>query len=297
MLPTEPPDTSALVFRQPLAAGCATAEAVYVFSDGGGMGRFDGERWALVDPALRSISSAICTRDRAFAVGAAGRVVTVSDRELSVRVDTVQIDDLFGVSTLPDGVLAVGARGTVLRQAASWQPYAQGITDDLFGVAAFTGSSAWAVGAGGITYLLDGLAWRPVPSGVTATLRAVAGTGPGATVAVGDGGTVLVHTSRWSNVPSPTTGTLRAVAVVGDERWAVGDGGTVLRIRQPASGPTATPVDIGTTCTLRAVFVRTSFSPPRGDASAHEIWFVGSDGTRAGVWRRAGDRLDRWGTC
>jgi hypothetical protein len=236
----------------------------------------------------------VCTRDRAIAVGGAGRVVTVSDRELSVRIDTVQIDDLFGVSPLPDGLIVVGARGTVLRQGSSWQPFARGITEDLFGVAAFSGSSAWAVGAGGIAYLLDDSGWRPVPSGTTATLRAVAGNEPGATAAVGDGGTILVHTARWSSVPSPTTGTLRAVTVFGDERWAVGDAGVVLRIRQPASGPTATPVDIGTTCTLRAVFVRAS-SPPRG--TAQEMWIVGSDGTRAGVWRRAGDRLDRWGTC
>jgi hypothetical protein len=51
-------------------------------------------------------------------------------------------------------------------------------------------------------------------------------------------------------------------------------------------GSTVRRVDIGTTCALRGVFAR-------GDA----VWFVGSEGTRAGVWRKTGDKLDRWGTC
>ena len=264
-------------------AGCATAEAVYVFADGGGIGRFDGERWALVDPALRSISSAVCTRDRAVAVGAAGRVVTVSDRELSVRIDTVQIDDLFGVSALPDGVLVVGARGTVLRQASAWQPYARGIAEDLYGVAAFSGNSAWAVGAGGVTYRLDDAGWKPIPSGVTTALRTVSGTTAASVVAAGDGGVALSWTgAEWRRIDLGTTATLRSSAFLGRTVVFVGDGGTAVQISETGTFR----IDLATTCTLRAVFVRGS-----------EQWFVGSDGTRAGVWRRAGDRLDRWGTC
>ena len=57
LLPTASPepDTGPLVFQQPLSAGCATDEAVYVVSNGGGIGRFDGQRWQLIDSTLRSL--------------------------------------------------------------------------------------------------------------------------------------------------------------------------------------------------------------------------------------------------
>jgi hypothetical protein len=45
-------------------------------------------------------------------------------------------------------------------------------------------------------------------------------------------------------------------------------------------------VDLATTCTLRSVFARGA-----------EVWFVGSEGTRAGVWRQSDGHVDRWGTC
>jgi len=286
-LPTEPPDTSELVFRQPLAAGCATAEAVYVFSDGGGTARFDGTTWALVDPTLRSLTAAVCTRDRAVAVGPAGRVVTVSDRELSLRVDTVQVDDLNGVATLTDGVIAVGARGTVLRQGSSWQPFARGITEDLFGVAAFSGTSAWVVGANGVSLRLEPDGFHPVPTGVTSTLRSISGTRVDDVVAVGDGGVALSFVGAtggaWRPIPLSTTANLHAVAKPGQFLVIVGDGGVAILISETGEHR----VDLKTTCDLRAVFFR-------GNG---EYWIVGSSAGRAGVWRVAGDRLDRWGTC
>ena len=47
---TPVPDTGPLVFKQPLAAGCASEDAVWVVSDGGGIGRFDRlvQRWELI---------------------------------------------------------------------------------------------------------------------------------------------------------------------------------------------------------------------------------------------------------
>ncbi len=137
--PTEPPDTGPLVFRQPLTAGCAAGDAVYVVSDGGGIGRFDFDRWQLIDPTLRSLVAAACTGDRVFAVGGGGRVVTIDDRAQTVRSDAVQLDDLFGIALLRDGALAVGGRGSVVRQTpGGWIPYAQGIDEDLRAIAAFT---------------------------------------------------------------------------------------------------------------------------------------------------------------
>lgn len=282
-----PARTSALgdeeLFVQPLSAGCATREAVWVVSEGGGIGRFDGERWAFVDRTLRSLSSAICVRDIMLAVGGAGRVVTANDTERTVRVDTTQLEDLNAVSPLPDGAIAAGANGIVLRQVpAGWSEYAGGLTEHLYGVAAFSSTSAWVVGAGGVTYRLEDRGWLPVSSGVPYTLRAVAGPSAGEVVAVGDGGTILRYDGGWKKVESGFTGTFRAVARAAGRTWVAGDAGAVYIVT--ASG--AERRTIGTSCTLRAIF-------PRGD----EVWFVGSDGPFAGVWRLAGERVDRWGLC
>lgn len=271
------------LWRHPLAAGCATADAVWVVSDGGGIGRYDGERWSFVDRSLRSLSSAACARNTMLAVGGAGRVVTADDTARTVRIDTTGLEDLNAVAILRDGSMAVGQRGIVLRQvAAGWGPYARGLEEDLFGLAAFSASSAWAVGAGGATYRLEEAGWRPVPSGVTATLRAVAGESAGDVVAVGDAGTVLRFDGRWQRVESGFAGTFRAAAQAAGRTWIGGDGGAVYTVS--ASG--AERRSIGTSCTIRGIF-------GRGD----EVWFVGSDGTFAGVWRLAGDRLERWGMC
>lgn len=287
--PAAPPPTAVLsdddLWLQPLSAGCATADGVWVVSDGGGIGRYDGQRWSLVDRTLRSLSSAACVRDTMLAVGGAGRVVTASDTARTVRVDTTGLEDLYAVALLPDGVIAAGQRGTVLRQVpAGWGPYSRGLEEDLFGLAAFSASSAWAVGAGGATYRLDDTGWRPVPSGVTATLRAVAGSAADSVIAVGDTGTVLVWQGQWKKLEVGTTANLRAVARAAGASWVVGDGGTVLRVT--SATPEAARFELRTGCTIRGVFLR-----------GPEVWFVGSDGPFAGVWRLAGDRVDRWGTC
>ncbi|TME66346.1 MAG: hypothetical protein E6I54_01895, partial [Chloroflexi bacterium] len=73
---TAEPDTGPFVFKQPLSAGCATDDAVWVVSDGGGIGRFDRQlqRWELIDATLRSLVAAACSPDTVIAVGAFGRV-------------------------------------------------------------------------------------------------------------------------------------------------------------------------------------------------------------------------------
>src|SRR5712691_6260048 len=138
--PTPEPDTSPLVFEQPLASGCASADAVWVVSNGGGIGRFDGRRWSLIDSTLRSLVAATCWPDRIIAVGPAGRVLTIDDRAKTIRADDLGSFNLYGISLLPDGALVVGSDGNVERQTSSgWQPYARGIEEDLLAVVGFTG--------------------------------------------------------------------------------------------------------------------------------------------------------------
>lgn len=282
-VPTEPPDTGPLVFRQPLSAGCVAGAGVYVVSDGGGIGRFDGEAWQLIDPTLRSLVAATCHGTELVAVGGAGGVVTIDDAARSIRSDAVQLDDLRAISLLPDGFLAAGRRGTVVRRTdAGWFPHAAGLTEDFDGIAAFGPLAAWVVGPNGVAYRLEEAGWRPVPTGTAATLRAVAGPRVDDVVALGDDGTILRYRDGWETRPGPAGITLRAAAVVGTAIWIVGDRGTVIRL----DGDSATTIDLGTTCTLRAVF-----------AQREIIWVVGSDGAAGAVWRIGADAPHRWGDC
>ena len=281
--PTPEPDTGPLVFQQPLSSGCATSDDVFVVSNGGGIGLFDGKRWSLIDNTLRSLVNAACTRDTVLAVGGAGRVLVIDDVQKTIRAEDVGIYDLNGISLLPDGALVVGEQGSVQRQSAQgWIPYAQGLDEDLFGVAGFSANSAWAVGAGGVSYRLEAQGWRPFDTGTTASLRTVAGSSASDAIAAGDDGVLLRFDGKWRELASGVKTTLRASVRAGGTTYVTGDGGVVLQV----TGGDVTRVELGTSCAITGVFAR-----------ANEIWFVGSEGLHAGVWRRIGDRIERWGTC
>lgn len=285
--PTEPPSTAPFVFTQTLSAGCVAGSAVYVVSDGGGIGRFADDRWQLIDPIARSLVAATCVGDRLIAVGGGGRVITVDDREQTIRSDSIQLDDLLGIGTLGDGVLAVGRLGAVQRQASGgWGIYAAGIDEDLYAVAAFGPASAWVVGAGGVTYRLEPGGWRPVASGVTATLRTIAARSIDDVVAAGDDGVILVWDGGWKRLAAPAPVIFRASLRTADGTYLAGDGGVLLRLAGAPASAAVARIDLGTTCTLRGLFSRGT-----------EVWVIGSDGGQAGVWRIAGGSVFHWGQC
>jgi hypothetical protein len=287
---TPEPDTGPLVFKQPLTAGCATEDAVWVVSDGGGIGRFDPllQRWQLIDSTLRSLVAAACGADTVLAVGAFGRVVIIDDLAKTIQADDIGLFNAYAVSLIPDGALVVGSDGSVQRQSmGGWDPYAGGIDEDLYGVIGFAGGSAWMVGAGGVTYRLEkagaDVGWKPYETGTTVSLRTIAATTPTEAIAAGDEGVILRFDGNWRPLESGVKNELRASARVGPITYVVGDRGTALAVE----GNTVRPVaNITTTCALRGVFSR-----------GNEVWFVGSEGTLAGVWRQSGDRIDHWGTC
>jgi hypothetical protein len=283
---TPAPDTGPLVFKQPLSAGCATSDAVWVVSDGGGIGRFDRrlQHWELIDPTLRSLVAAACGSDEVTAVGSFGRVVSIDDLGKTIRADDLGVFNAYALSLMPDGALVVGSDGTVQRQtAAGWSEYAKGITEDLYGVVGFSSGSAWAVGAGGVAYRLEPAGWRPFETGTPSSLRTVAAASPTEAIAAGDDGVILRFDGRWHALDSGVKQELRASVRVGALTYVVGDSGTALVVEGNAVRPVA---NLGTTCTLRSVF-----------AQGNEVWFVGYEGTLAGVLRKSGDRIDRWGTC
>ncbi|HKW77477.1 MAG TPA: hypothetical protein VJQ09_00175 [Candidatus Limnocylindria bacterium] len=282
--PAPTPLDEATLFRQPLSGGCATSEAVWIVTNGGGLMRWDGTKWSQPDGTLRSLMRVSCSRDDAYAVGLLGAVM-VSDEPLrQIRAADITTEDLFGVSAFPDGALIVGTRGTVfLLFQGDLQPYAAGIDEDLLAVVQFSLQSAWAVGDRGITYRLDQRGWNPIGSGQTKTLRAVAGTTPSNSVAVGDGGVIVRYDSGWKSVKSDVEVTLRDV-IVDPALWIVGDKGTVLT----GSLTSLRKVDLGTSCDLLSVFTR-----------GNEVWVVGRAPIGGGVWqlRADGTVAQKWGGC
>lgn len=293
--PTPVPTTDPQVFRQSLTGACATGQGLWVVTNGGGLLRYDGEHWTQIDGTLRTLTAASCDAGTLYAVGPVGAMLIVDDRLRQITSFDVTLADLIGVAAMPEGAMAVGTAGTVMfLSGGSWQEYARGLEEDLYGIVAFGPQSAWVVGSQGATYRLEAAGWRPVPTGVTVVLRAVSGTGPQSAVAAGDGGTLLAFDGTWKPVESGVTTNLRAIARVGSTWWIVGDDGVVLTVDGlfvsaaiPAKPTVVTRVDIGTTCALRSVFVNGS-----------DIWVVGSTGSRGGVWRLRDGRVgEKWGDC
>jgi hypothetical protein len=293
--PTPVPTTDPQAFRQSLSGACATGQGLWVVTNGGGLLRYDGKDWTLIDSTLRTLTAASCDEGTLYAVGPVGAMLIVDDRLRQITSFDVTLADLFGVAAMPEGAMAVGSEGTVMfLSGGSWQEYARGLEEDLHGIVAFGPQSAWVVGSQGASYRLEVAGWRPVPTGVTVTLRAVTGTGPQSAAAVGDGGTLLGFDGTWKPIESGVTTNLRAIARLGSMTWIVGDGGTVLTLGVPGgAGPAAlvlspiSKVDLGTTCDLRSVFV-----------NGQDVWIIGALGARGGVWRvRDGKVGEKWGDC
>ncbi|MBI2325045.1 MAG: hypothetical protein HYU87_08815, partial [Chloroflexi bacterium] len=248
--------------------------------------------WTIPDPTLRSLLAAECDQATALAVGRGGSILTIDDELRRVRVDRFGADDLSALARFSSGAVAVGAAGTVAQQGdLGWRLLETGVTEDLLGIAfkdprpLVTFPLAWIVGAGGASYRLVETGWERVATGTTATLRDVVLDSGGA-LAVGDRGTILRYLDvdrGWKPIASGTEVALQALAIVGGSTaWIVGEKGTVIEV----AGEAVRRVDLGTACTLRAVFTQGS-----------AVWVVGSDGVRGGAWRVAPTGTERWGSC
>jgi hypothetical protein len=286
--PSPSPLDEATLFRQPLSAGCATAESVWVVTNGGGLMRYDGKDWSQVDGTLRSLTNVTCSSGTAYAVGLLGAVLVGDEQSREIRSTDISRQDLFGVSVLPDGALMVGSNGTVfVLDNGDIQIYANGIDETLYDVVAFSLDSAWAVGDSGITYRLDQRGWNPIGSGQAQPLRAAAATTPSNVVAVGDSGVVVTWAQgNWNAVKSGVDVNLRDV-VVEPALWIVGDHGTLLT-RGTSPDVPLRKVDLRTECDLVSVFARKD-----------EVWVIGRAGFGGAIWqlRTDGSLIRKWGGC
>jgi hypothetical protein len=283
--PSPSPLDEATLFKQPLSAGCATTDGVWVVTNGGGLLRYDGDSWAQVDGTLRSMTNVACSPGAAYGVGLLGAIVIGDEQSRQIRATDITLQDLYGVSPLPDGALYVGSNGTVfVLDNGDVQTFAKGIDETLYDVVAFSLESAWAVGDSGITYRLDQRGWNPVGSGQAHALRAVAATTPSSVVAVGDAGTVVVWADgKWNAVRSDVDVDLHDV-ILAPGLWIVGDKGTLLM--RPSPDALLQRVDLRTQCDLVSVFARKD-----------EVWVIGRAGFGGAIWqlRTDGSLIRKWG--
>ncbi len=145
---------------------------------------------------------------------------------------SAQFNAVWGASVME--VWAVGAGGVIFRRDSSGNWVSQRLSSptDLFGVWGTGSRDVWAVGLNGAAYRYDGTAWTLVSTGVTQTLRAIAGRSADSVWAVGDNGAITYWNGRtWMPQVSGVSENLRAVWVTPSSVWVAGTNGTVLRLQ------------------------------------------------------------------
>jgi hypothetical protein len=212
---------------------------------------WDGAAWSLVDsPTSEWLSDVdIVSVDDGWAVGGlnddAPCVILHWDgiawSEVTCPVEfglnavaMVASDDGWAVG----GEYYAGAQPIILRwDGVVWSEFpAPNVDRGLLAISMASASDGWAVGGGGITLHWDGQAWRQVANPFPQNLVSVSvATPPHVWALGGDEGSgtysVLYGKGRtWVSVPTPPAErSLWALAMVGDDGWALGYGGTILR--------------------------------------------------------------------
>lgn len=191
--------------------------------------------WRWLNPLPRAMPAwtdvAVGGRDLVAFVGREGRAARL-ERGV-IRHWTTGIEaDLHGVTWIgPAQAIAVGAEGALLLLLQSGpRALATGTTADLRDVAATSMTDAIVVGDDGTVIRLPGFEPRRVETGRSESLLGVYVSGDDA-FAVGAGGVILRLRGDEVVVEREGGGTLRGIGGCGDEIYAVGDGGTVLRRR------------------------------------------------------------------
>jgi len=201
------------------------------------------------------------TQTSAVAVGD-GRILFSNNLHLSWFESTGANPavDYTAVTSTPSGYVAVASNGSVWTSSApTGTAFSVRDTPSARALRAIrvVGSRLLAVGDNGTILRsngLDGSGWVSQATTVTATLRAIA-TNATTTVIVGDGGTILrggADGASFVRVEVDETRDLLGICVNAENRTflAVGRDGAMLRAN--ADALTWTPIDGGTSATLRA---------------------------------------------
>jgi photosystem II stability/assembly factor-like uncharacterized protein/ribosomal protein L24E len=220
-----------------------------------------GNEWCLQETGVTARITGLAVTPNAgevVAVGSAGTIIRSANAKecgssaaYGVQPSGVS-KNLAAVTMAPDNsTVAVGAGGTVLRQAGSgpWEVVNSGTVSNLDGVTVARGLGTnytlWAVGeAGTILTNPNGSGWSARPSGVRFDLHDVSfPNGLQTGFAVGDLGTIVGTAdggASWKVQTSSTCNNLFGISMIDPDRgWVVGGSGTV--VIKPASGKGTQP--------------------------------------------------------
>jgi hypothetical protein len=159
---------------------------------------------------------------RLVVVGAGGAILVSDDRGATwIPAPDPQTATLFSVASGPQGLVAVGVDGAIVRSADGlrWDVVRRGqdgtgVRGQTLRAVAADASYFVAVGATGTVLIsTDGAIWRTARPATDVTLRAVAKIGPSEWAAVGGGGVILRSSDaqHWERVASGTDSELFGV--------------------------------------------------------------------------------------
>ncbi len=173
----------------------------------------------------------------ALAVGTAGSILHMSDRDRWVTVDSPTEHNLWAVdASSPGFAIAVGEHGTILQyDGTEWNQVETPTNVHFYGVAVASAQKALVVGQSGTVLSWDGQFWTALATNNSNTLRSVSLTSEEAGVIVGDRGTILHYENGSFSGPTYrgfTDATFRRLNAVqlysADIGFAIGERGTIM---------------------------------------------------------------------
>ncbi|HMR77160.1 MAG TPA: hypothetical protein PKD61_18710, partial [Polyangiaceae bacterium] len=140
-----------------------------------------------------------------------------------------QANFIYGLWGVGNHIWAVGKHGTILHHdGKTWLREESGVDLDLMSVSGTSPSDLWVVGAQGTVLRFDGKGWRLLRTSFTEKLNGVWASEKRAVV-VGPGGLVAVCERTCVTKKSGTETELKGVWGQGDQVFAVGRHGVVVR--------------------------------------------------------------------
>ncbi len=203
---------------------------------------WNGTSWnAVSSPTSRGLNGVhLLDSNDGWAVGDQGTILEWDgiSWEKVTAPSTRDYEDVFMVAT--DDVWAVGASGEIAHyDGISWSSVLSPVTQRLHGVSFIDANDGQAVGAGGNIIAWDGASWSSISSPVSGVLYDIDIRLGTIGWAVGANGEIIQWTgSEWIDVSAlPSEKDLNALYVVTtSDGWAVGDSGTILRLRTRGVG-------------------------------------------------------------
>ena len=292
--PTPAPTATAddaRVWSQPYVAGCAGDGAdAYLVSSGGGIARFDGQAWYLVDDTLRTMRAAICLQGLTIAVGDGSRLVRIDPAAHTLTAEMPLGDeDLYAIDAIDAGSIVVAGSSLVIRVFSGdhWEQIGGGGEDQAWRATLYRSArEMWFAGDDGLLFLFDGKKFvdRSIAKGPR--LTALSWLGSDVLIGADDGTLYTASAAKDPRAVGHVRGAVRSLVSFGTGAYVLADELSLFGTTTPSTLAPETLGASGLSCTLTAMFTNA-----RG-----ELWLVARQGARAGVARYDGI-WTKWGRC